>query len=178
MSKYLSRYALNTYRDTAYFMAQVPPDYPLGMVVSQARGFRWLPPNLKRLSALAKRWAWRKHEGFAGPEIDKFYDRQGYELDPETGVRLTDAQLMGPPPMHLPDIPIPQGGFPDPDNWEEPLPESDVDPLAEVDMPTVEDFRCDVASRGLKAAAEEYGKTEDELRALLNRSGSVIYPQS
>jgi len=177
MSIYYDKFGLNTYYGTPYFQAQLPQGYPLGFVLQKCRAFRRLPPNLRKLSALAKRWENRKwpKSPIDTWSIERWYDADGYELDPDTGRRLTDAEIdagWGSPATEFAefatqDIPIPPGGFPDPDTWEEPVKKEVFDPE---DCPSLAQLASDVMSRGVKATAEEYGISEKTLAALLNLS--------
>lgn len=161
MSIYYSKFSLNTYSGTPYFRAQVPKDYPVPLVLQKYRAFRRLPHRLRELSVLAKRWANRK----SGPRdsIKEFYDDEGYELDPDTGKRLTDeeidAQWNGQPPdVEVEDIPVPEGGFPNPDTWEEPLPEEEEE---EYDGPSEDQILKDIRSHGMEYVARDYGIPPD-----------------
>lgn len=187
MSVYFSKFLLNTYSGTPYFQAHVPEGYPISPVLQKCRAFRRLPPNLRKLSALSKRWAARS--GGAIADIEAWYDAAGNELDPGTGVPLTDEQIdaqwsgIDPPDVEVTDIPVPDGGFPDPETWIPPEPGGDADEDADEgdDRPTEAQVRADVASHGLKRAAQEYGISDEELsgigsddeliQAVLNKRG-------
>ena len=165
MSIHFSRYLLNTYSGTAYFAAHVPPDYPLSLVLQKCRAFRRLPANLRRLSGLAKRWAQRN--GGVPVGIGEAYDSAGNELDPATGVRLTDAQIdaqWSPDPsldgFEVEDIPEPAGGFADPVTWR---PEVEADPDAGDDGPSEAQILADIESHGRARAAAEYGVSAADL---------------
>lgn len=182
MSAYYSKFLLNTYDATPYFQAQMPPDYPLPLVLQKCRAFRRLPPNLRRLSRLARRWALRTDPNrWKEAEEQGWYDSQGNELDPDTGQRLTDAEIdaqwghndFGPDPildaLTVTDIPVPEGGFADPDTWEEPEPEEQGSwawgrhwPDG-VDVPTRIQLLWDVYTKGAAATAAYYGIPEDQL---------------
>lgn len=154
MSAYYSKFALNTYAWTPYFQAAVPADYPLPAVLQAAHAFRRLPPNLRELAAESKKWALAN--GFDPAEIDRWYDAQGYELDPETGRRLTDrevdAQWPDPPsPAPGPDLPASAAGFMDPTTWQPPADTGAADP------PSDEQILEDVASHGIARTEAEYG---------------------
>lgn len=160
MSIYFSRFGLNTYQGTPYFQAHIPADYPVSGVMQKARAFRRLPPNLRKLAENAKQWAKRVY----GEQIvDEWYDDDGYELDPSTGKRLTDEEIdaqWGAPNETLAklnpgDIPIPDGGFPDPDTWEMPAPKVEQD--EDDDSPTEEQLLSDIRERGREYVAKEYG---------------------
>jgi len=169
MSAHYSKFVLNTYAGTPYFQAHIPAGYPIYLVLQKSRAFRRLPRNIKQLAELAKRWALLHEPEDAGPrDIDRWYDDKGNELDPDTGRRLTDAEIdsgWNPDPslasLTVRDIPIPPGGFADPDVWEpeEPEPEK-PDPE---DIPTREQLLRDIATRGRKDTAAAYGIPEDEL---------------
>jgi hypothetical protein len=187
MTVHYSRYGLNTYRGMPYFQEQVPADYPQHPVLQKCRAFRRLPPNLRRLSELAKRWAKRHYPDADFNQIDLWYDDDGYELNPDTGERLTDQEIddewdrlgdLGLDDFEVEDIPIPPGGFADPDTWEPPAPEPD---LVDRSGLTEAQVLSDIASRGRAATAREYGvpqwllvkmRTESELaRTILAMHG-------
>jgi hypothetical protein len=168
MSAHFDKYGLNTYYATDYFHAHIPADYPLSRVLQKSRAFRRLPPRLRELSALAKRWAYqvRPFPAVIGG-IERWYDDDGYELNPATGQRLTDeeidAQWREPNPelaaFVVEDIPLPAGGFADPDTWEPtPVPE-------EIDIVdrglTMDGVLSDIASRGRERTAAEYAAPAD-----------------
>ncbi len=166
MSIYYSKWGLGTYYVTPYFQACLPKGYPLGRVLQSARAFHRLPPNLRQLSALAKRWAQRKYGHPAGIlGMEDYYDKEGHELDPGTGRRLTDQENDAlwtsprPPAGKVQDVPIPAGGFPDPDTWEEPpaAPEEE-----DRDSPTPEQVLSDVKSRGREMTAAAYGLSRED----------------
>lgn len=106
---------------------------------------------------------------FHGGEIKDWYDNEGNELDPFTGQRLTDAEIDSEwDAMRLNvsgvykdmDIPVPAGGFPDPDTWNPspiPLPDDGED------RPSQSQLLSDIASRGRKATSEEYGIPLEDL---------------
>ena len=130
MSVHFSRFALNTYSGTPYFRAHVSEDYPLSLVLQKSRAFRRLPENLRELSEKAKAWA-AKHDA-ALPGVEDYYDDDGNELDPSSGHPLTDEEIdeqwsedESLTKFEVKDIPVPDGGFPDPDTWE--LPEQEED---------------------------------------------------
>lgn len=168
MSIYYSRFNLNLHPRTPYFQAHLPPGYALDQVMLACKSYRRLPPNLRALSELSKRWG-MAHWGWSGDPngSDGWYDKDGYELDPNTGKRLSDAEndalWTGQPSLDSSaavDVPIPHGGFPDPATWE-PLPES-AEP-SDDDYPDVAQLKSDVASHGLKRTAEVYGMTQRDL---------------
>lgn len=160
MSAHFSRYNLNTYCHSPYFRACLPAGYPTGAAMIAARRHRALPPNLRELSSLAKRYELRAHGEDAYKFMGDAYDDDGYELAIGTSRRLTrkeindewDALLtedVDPPP----DVPVPEGGFPDPDAWEPPAPEPDgPDP----DAPTEADLIRDIQGYGRDRVASEY----------------------
>ncbi len=172
MSAYYSKWYLNTYATTPYFQAHIPPDYQWRSVLQKCRSFQRLPPHLRELSILAKRWQLRKHPPSDDPEwgnmIDDWYDEEGHELDPDNKKLMTDEQIDSQWPddkeldkFQVKDIPVPDGGFPDPDTWE-PEPEPH-EPEDEESRPTLDRLLMDIASHGRKAVSEEYGIPEDEL---------------
>lgn len=171
MSQYYSKFLLNTYLATPYFQAHAPAGYPLTSVLLTCRAFRRLPPNLRHLSGLAKRWAAKNGHPAAGNGIDRWYDGEGYELDPGTGGRLTDeeiaAQWVGvePPGVAVADIPVPAGGFPDPDAWQPPAPDAEDD-SDDGDKPTEAQILSDIADRGREYAARYYGVPADRLAGI------------
>jgi hypothetical protein len=172
MSAHFSKFGLNTYYGSPYFQAHIPEDYPLSLVLQKSRAFRRLPPHLRELSAQAKKWAQRTYPGADVGGIDRWYDTDGYELDPDTGRRMTDEEIDAEwvrwpePEIVVKDIPLPPGGFADPDTWEEQPPkppEPDPD-----DVPTEAQILRDIATRsggprGWKDVAEEYGVPLDWL---------------
>lgn len=130
MSAYYSKFSLNSYAGTPYFQAHVPEGFPVYLLLQKARAFRRLPPNLKTLARNSRRWA-ELHDAVPG-SIAEWYDAQGYELDPNDGHRLTDAEIDAqwePDPgldaVMVTDIPMPPRGFAAPDEWE--LPEAPVE---------------------------------------------------
>lgn len=172
MSAHYSKYDLNTYRNTPYFLNYLPKNYPLSGVMLKSRAFRRLPPNLRKLCELSKQWAirnWDKPAGIAG--IENWYDDDGYELDPLTKRRLTDKETDD-IWDHIPldksinsfkvvDVPVPEGGFADPNTWMPAALEEDkhVDP----DAPTVESLLGDIKSHGREYSARYYGVSKNEL---------------
>ncbi len=168
MSVYYSKYDLNTYRVTPYFDAHIPADYPLARVLQKSRAFRRLPARLRELSALAKQWARRSYPDLADMSgIDRWYDDDGYELDPETGHRLTDEEIDQDwirwsddelAAFVVEDIPLPAGGFANPDTWEEPAPVEEIDLVDRISEGLTESqVLSDIASRGRERTAAEYG---------------------
>jgi len=168
MSIYYSKFSLNTYRVTPYFHAHIPDDYPLLLVLQKSRAFRRLPPRLRELSALAKKWAQRSWP-IVTEEMKRWYDADGYELDPDTGHRLTDEEINeqwsrpsggqdGVAKFVVEDIPLPAGGFADPDTWEPTI----VEEIELVDRGlTMGGVLSDIASRGRERTAEEYAAPAD-----------------
>ncbi len=159
MSQHFSRYALNTWSGTPFFQAQLPKNYPLSKVLQSSRAFRRLPPNLRRLAELSKEWA--ELHNFPGGGIEEWYDDAGYELDPDTGRRLTDAEVdrewdaLGiPASRSVPDVPAPHLY---PENW---TPVTNADPR---ELPTPGQLLEDIASHGREAVAREYGIPIDQL---------------
>ena len=158
MSAHYSKYALNTYNWTPYFQAFVPAGYPVDAVLRKSRAFRRLPPNLRSLAEHAKEWAEANNP--PASQIDNWYDPQGNELDPDTGRRLTDAEIDAqweddPDIINLAvgDIPLPVGGFPDPATWKPPTILA-APPLSAPDKLQILD---DVAARGVAATEALYG---------------------
>jgi len=165
MSEYYSRFGLNTYSGTPYFQSQMPDGYPINAVLQKLHTFRRLPPNFIQLAGLAKRWAARVQPSLV-EQTREYYDGQGFELDPATGHRLTDEEIDAqwqPDPsldkLVVEDIPVPPGGFADPDTWEEPK----VEHPYQVDVPTKEQLLKDIADRGRQRTSEEYGIPVDQL---------------
>lgn len=171
MSAHYSKFLLNTYATTPYFQAQLPEVYPLDLVLQKRRAFRRLPENLRRLSELAKQWAERYYEvpgGIVG--IDDWYDEDGYELDPESGSRLSDEEidrqwdalhLEGLDEFKVGDIPVPDGGFADPEEWQPP-PETEEGGEGR-EQPSREQLLRDISSHGRKRVAQAYGIPQDKL---------------
>lgn len=167
MSVHFSRYLLNTYSGTPYFRAHVPDDYPLSRVLQKCRAFRRLPARLRELSALAKRWAERNGGGVEG--IADWYNGAGLELNPATGRPLTDEEIdvqWLPDPslskLKVKDIPVPEGGFPDPETWR---PEVEAD-TGTGDGPTEAQILSDIAGHGRKRTAAEYGVSDEQLAGI------------
>lgn len=172
MSAHYSKFDLNTYRGTAYFRTHVPADYPLDEVLQACRAFRRLPTNLRELSALSRQWA-EKHlpntDNHWG-NINQWYDEEGYELDPYTGKRLTDAQIDSEwasngtsSTLTVQDIPIPPGGFADPDTWRELL-NSQID--NEDPGYSREQLLRDIESHGREYVARDAGITLLQLKSI------------
>jgi hypothetical protein len=174
MTIHYSKFKLNTYAVTPYFAAHVEESYPLDRVLITSRTYRRLPPNLKKLAALAKRWTIRKYPWHpAGMyDIENYYDDQGYELNPATGERLTDKEIENDwervlsssdddEDFKVEDIPVPAGGFADPDTWEEP-PVKPID-TADSDALREDDIVRDIKSHGREYVAKDYGVPADWL---------------
>lgn len=169
MSIHFSKFSLNTYYGSPYFIAHVPEDYPVGLVLIKGRAFRRLPPRLRKLSALAKKYECRRSPfPFAIRDMENWYDDEGYELNPETKERLTDEELdaqWGEPGADLAallvkDIPEPEGGFADPDTWEEPPEPEEPSPY---EGPDLGQLLRDIESHGLRYVARYYGVPTDQL---------------
>ena len=162
MSAHFSKYNLNSYGGVPYFEAHAPVDYPLSLTLQKCRAFRRLPPRLRELAALAKRWAIRVYGPPAGiPGIERWYDDEGNEIDSITGEPLTDEQIDAEwgdqtdlDDFEVKDIPLPAGGFVDPDTWEpEEEPEEEED---EYEGPTEAQIAREVDS-GRERAMKYYG---------------------
>lgn len=167
MSAHYSKFGLNTYSNTPYFRSQLPAGYPINISLQKCRAFRWLPPHIKELAALAKRYAMRVNPQFpAGMQyIEEWYDEDGNELDPGTGKRLTDKEINEQwgggenEASTVKDIPIPDGGFADPETWGPRKEKESDDPY----RPSKEVLLRDIAERGRERTAAEYGMSVDEL---------------
>lgn len=173
MSEHYSKFDLNTSKNTPYFHAHLPSDYPLESTLVKCRAFRRLPPNLRKLCLLSKKWQEKNQppgiteEGHWG-SIEQWYDEAGYELNPYTGNRLTDEEIdaQWPPNPKLDkfkveDISVPEGGFADPDTWQEP--ERDDGSEEDLDAPTEESLLRDIESHGREYVAKYYGVSPQEL---------------
>jgi hypothetical protein len=185
MSAHYSKYDLNSYKSTPYLAANLPEGYPLSGVLIKSRAFRRLPPNLRELCGLAKQWAvknWGEPAGIVG--IEQWYDDEGYELNHNTGKRLTDKEIdrdwdsipLAPAinSFKVKDIPIPDGGFADPDTWEESQLEGEKSD--DGDRMTEADILRDISLRGREYTARYYGvpikhKDEELARAILAKMG-------
>ena len=162
--RHYSKYKLNTYSTTPYFEAHVPEDYPLSDVMLASRRFHDLPPRLRELSALAKRWAVRNYPYPAGIQgIEEYYDDQGYELDTRTGERMSDAVLneewgkvLDKVKRNVVDIPLPPGGFADPDTWDRPPEPEEEDPDADQGI-TEKQLLEDIRLNGRERVVKEHG---------------------
>lgn len=183
MSAHYSRFGLNTFCGTPYFRACIPSGYPTNQVLQKCRAFRRLPKNLKELAAHAKRWAERNQPEVV-KEMERWYDSAGNELNPSTGQKLTNEEIdsdwnpaWDDPKFVIKDIPVPDGGFPDPNTWQ-PV-QSDEDKLDDIDQdaPTKESIKRDIASHGLEYTSRYYGvegSDEDEVvAAILARSSGI-----
>lgn len=183
MSAHYSKFSLNTYYPTPYFQACLPPGYPLEATLTKARAFRRLPPNLRALAANAKAWADRVYaRPPEAPDIKLWYDNDGYELNPETGERLTDEEIDAdwgePDPddeFEVEDIPVPKGGFPDPETWEEPPIEEDEEEWQ--GWMTEEQLLKDIKSHGREYVARYHGIPPEQLADLSSNEelAGVIY---
>ncbi len=168
---YYSKYDLNTYRTTPYFMAHLPSGYRLGEALINSRAFRRLPPNLKRLSELSKQWA-ALHYPILVARVSMWYDDKGYEVHPDTKRRLSDKEvddLWASPKSNtkVKDIPVPPGGFADPATWTEPV--SPEEPEADHGRSEAE-LLHDIKARSREYVAKEYGvEVADTDKALARR---------
>jgi hypothetical protein len=184
MSAHYDKCGLNTYRAGPYFQAHIPPDYPLGKVMMKCRAFRRLPPRLRELSELSKRWTQRVYPPSPFEGIEKWYDEEGYELNPSTGERLTDEEIdaewdryhpnLGLDDFTVEDIPLPDGGFADPDTWEEPL--APTEPNLDDETITKEQLLKDIRGYGREYVAKDAGvpagllsrvKSDEELAQMI-----------
>lgn len=172
MSAHYSKFDLNTYKGTEYFIAHTPEDYPLELVLQKSRAFRRLPPHLRELAGLAKRWAKRKYPQYSAgtPDIEYWYDDEGYELNLATEARLTDEEIdamwRDDPALEkfdVKDIPVPNGGFADPDTWEKPVKETEPEEEEEL---TESDLLRDIKSYGREYVAEDYSNLVPEEEAM------------
>jgi hypothetical protein len=154
---------LNTNYATPYFQAQLPEGYPLSLVCQKCRAFRRLPPNIRALAAKASVWADKNfpYRPTVDGQIAQWYDSNNNELDPVTGRPLTDAEIdaeWGSDPsldtFTVTDIPIPPGGFPDPNTWQPE--EEEVGPL-EFYRPSLATVINDLHTQGAVRTADEYG---------------------
>ncbi len=167
MSAHYSKFLLNTYATTPYFKAQLPEGYPLDLVLQKSRAFRRLPENLRKLSGLAKQWA-EGHYGVPGgiSAIEDWYDQEGHELDPDTGDQLSDEEidqqwdalhLEGLDEFEVEDVPVPDGGFASPDEWQPP-PASEEEEEAQ-GRPSRQQLLRDISSH----VSQAYGIPQSEL---------------
>lgn len=164
-----SKYLLNTFSSSPYFLAHVPEDYPTGTTLIASRAYQRLPPRFKELADLSKQWT-KIHRPDAAIflNMELYYDDEGYELNPETGKRLTDAEIdaewdaqgINLDGFVVEDIPLPSSGFADPATWEEPKPPED-----EVDYegPDREQVLLDIRSRGREYTSKYYGVDASEM---------------
>ncbi len=159
MSIYYSKFDLNTYRSTSYFTAHIPVAYPIAQTLIKSRAFRRLPPNLQQLASLAKQWV-NLHWPSLVELISRWYDDEGYELNPDTGKRLTDKEIdklwMNTPTGKVIDIPIPPSGFADPATWIIPLEPEEPDDEADFGR-TEAELLHDIDARSREYVAREYG---------------------
>lgn len=180
MSVYYSRYNLNTYSNTPYFRANLPKDYHLDLVLQKCRSFQKLPPHLQELSVLAKEWA--QSNNALPKDIDNFYDNKGHELNPDTGELLTPeenaAQWHEPEQsaVKVEDIPVPSGGFPDPNGWSQEDTSDESGDVVDMEGVTATQVLENIKSRGREATAKEYGvpsrwlfraKTDEDLARMV-----------
>ena len=165
VSAHFSKYLLNSFAATAYFEAHCPPDYPVSRVLIASRAFRNLSPRLRELALLSNVWLQRQPGGAdVMEEMSRWYDAEGYELDPGSGRRLSIPVILADwgevgntlPSAVSEDIPLPLGGFADPLVWEPP-PVADDPELVDRTGFMVERLLSDIASRGRRRTAEEYG---------------------
>jgi|SRR5579884_4276002 len=182
-----SKFMLNSAAETPYFAAHVPEGFPLERVLGASRALRRLPPNLAQLSRLAKQW--RDSHGGLDPmyaeELARWYDADGFELNPATGRRLTDEEIdavWGAYPdddetrsLRGVDIPLPEGGFADPRTWSLPPPEPS---LVDRSGLTEAKILADIASRGrdcviatYAAPQRSYSSDAELARAILAMHG-------
>ena len=167
MSAHFSKWLLNTYSATPFFQAHVPAEYPLSLVMIKSRTFHGLPRRVQELAGLAKAWTCRHSPHPAGIEgIEQWYDAEGFELEPDSGRRLTQEEVAaewavlgyGPTEPVEADIPIPSGGFADPLEWLPP-PEDEPELVDRTDLKEDQILR-DIASRGRDWTAGAYGVPE------------------
>ena len=172
MSVHFSRYNLNTYSPNPFFSANMPKDYPIGTVCVKSRAFRRLPKNVKKLAALAKQYSMRTNPQYQ-EDIGRWYDDEGYELNPDTRDRLTDEEIDDSwrgvdetelAKIKVEDIPEPSGGFPDPDTWEEPAPPPSLEEDEDKNdgRPTHAQLLKDIGSHGVEYTAKYYGIPADQ----------------
>lgn len=177
MSIHYSRWNLNTYSVTPYFLAHVPEDYPLNMVLMKTKVFRRLPPRLKELSKLAKEWAiknWPHPAGIMG--IEEWYDDEGYELSPDTGARLSKEEiehqwegLSGLDDFKV--IDIPEIKFADPQGWQEDdrdLESTENESLVDRSDLTEDVILSDIDTQGLERTAKTYGVPDSWMKSIEN----------
>lgn len=176
MSRHFSKFSLNTYLNTEYFQAHLPPDYPLSLVLQECMAFRRLPANLRKLATLSKKWA-QLNRRKPPDDIDQWYDSKGNELDPDTGRKLTDAEIdaeWGYPPQAAPgSVPdLPDNEFADPATWQ---PSQEVpEPMR---RPSDARLKRDILSHGPERVSREYGIPIDHLPKVKRRapaSGTTV----
>ncbi len=104
--------------------------------------------------------------------IEDWYDKDGYELNPGDGKRLSDEEIDAEwDALHLKkldglkvkDIPVPEGGFPDPDEWEPPIETEDSSEAEGRERPSKEQLLRDITSHGRERVSQAYGIPLDEL---------------
>ena len=141
-------------------------------MLQRCRAFNRLPPNLRELSAHSKRWAiYNDPNGsVAGIDgIEDWYDEDGNELNPNAGTMLTDEEIdeewdnlpWDQPDIEVEDIPIPAGGFADPETWKKP--EDEEEEEDDQDAPTEDGLTKDISSHGREYVARYYGIPKDQL---------------
>lgn len=168
MSLHYSKHQLNTYWGTEYFRAHAPEAYPVEMVAQKCRAFRRLPPRLRELAETSKRWA-RKNRPDALVDIKLWYDDEGYELNPATGQRLTDAEIdaeWGAPSPTIANfrvVDIPATHLSDPDSWQPP-PEPEEDTGDDGDF-TKDQLLSWIRSHGRARVIEDFGNGMDQASA-------------
>lgn len=114
------------------------------------------------MGTITVRQSTRKESRKADPEAQLRWARR-HHAEVGRGVRgsgdaESDAQWerWPSPDIQVEDIPVPDGGFADPDTWEEPEKEEEPD-LVDREGLTEALVLSDIASRGRKRTAEEYG---------------------
>lgn len=178
MSVYFSKVDLNTYRTTSYFRAHIPDNYPINLVLQKCRAFRRLPPNLRHLSAMAKRWTLKNYPDTVRG-VSEWYDDEGYEIEPGTTRRLTDAEIDAqwnnpyPALANFTVVDIPAVQFADPDTWQPP---PEPEEPSEYDGQSEEDILRDIRGFGREYVAKDHGiplediTTDEELaRAVMDK---------
>lgn len=161
MSIYYSKFGLNTYWGAKFWTENLPEGYSLSLVMQKCQSFNNLPKNLKKLATLTKQWC-AKNAPMYLDLMSEAYDDEGYELNLQTGERLTPEEIAREWEPHNPDIddfevvdiPVPEGGFPDPDTWTpapEPEEEEDQD-----DIVTGKRLLAEIGSHGREYTARYY----------------------
>lgn len=164
MSAHYSKYLLNTYAGTPYFRAHIPEGYPIYLVLRASRAHRRLPLNIQELSKLARQWSQKHESSSADDALGTYYDEEGYELNPATKQRLTDEEIDAQwqdeeewDQIEIEDIPIPEGGFADPETWTEPKSQPEEDDEEAKYKPTEEKLLAAIKSHGREYVAKYYG---------------------